>query len=163
MTHHHPEPVDPDVDLGAADQRAELSAHHTTLVVIALGAMLGAAARHGLELAWPTGPSGFPWATFATNVVGSLLLGALMVVVQETRAAHPLLRPFAGVGILGGFTTFSTYSVQVRDLLAGADPHPGLALAYLFGSVAAALAAVAVGLGLARLVLRSTAGEEARS
>lgn len=163
MTQHHPEPVDPDVDLGSAEQRTELAAHHLTLVVIALGGMLGAAARHGLELAWPTGPSGFPWATFATNVAGSLLLGALMVVVQETRAAHPLLRPFVGVGILGGFTTFSTYSVQVRDLLAGADPHPGLALAYLFGSVAAALVAVAAGLGLARLAVRSSGGEEVRS
>jgi CrcB protein len=161
MTHQH-EPVDPDVDLGAADQRAELAAHHATLLAIALGGVVGAAARHGLELAWPTPASGFPWATFVTNAVGSLLLGALMVVVQETRAAHPLLRPFAGVGVLGGFTTFSTYAVQVRDLLAGADPHPGLALAYLFGSIAAALVAVAAGLGLARLAARPTTGEEVR-
>ncbi|GAA4092593.1 fluoride efflux transporter FluC [Nocardioides kongjuensis] len=162
MTHHH-EPVDPDVDLGSADQRVELSAHHATLAAIALGGVIGAAARHGLELAWPTPAGGFPWATFVTNAVGSLLLGALMVVVQETRAAHPLLRPFAGVGVLGGFTTFSTYAVQVRDLLAGADPHPGLALAYLLGSTATALVAVVAGLGLARLAVRSTADEEARS
>jgi CrcB protein len=162
MTHHH-EPVDPDVDLGTPDQRSELAAHHTTLAAIALGGVLGAAARHGLELAWPTPASGFPWATFVTNAVGSLLLGALMVVVQETRARHPLLRPFAGVGVLGGFTTFSTYAVQVRDLSVGADPHPALALAYLLGSVAAALVAVAAGLGLARLAVGSPSAEEARS
>ncbi|WP_141003549.1 fluoride efflux transporter FluC [Nocardioides humi] len=148
------EPIDPDVDLQAPGQRFELAAHRATLAVIALGGMLGAMARHRLELAWPMEASGFPWATFATNVAGSFLLGALMVVVQETRAAHPLLRPFAGVGVLGGFTTFSTYAVQGRDLLAGAAPHPGTALAYLFGSVVAALVAVAAGLALARLVVR---------
>lgn len=53
--------------------------------------------------------------------------------------------------------------MQVRDLLAGADPHPGLALAYLLGSTATALVAVVAGLGLARLAVRSTADEEARS
>ena len=124
------------------------------LPVIAVGGVLGAASRHGLELAWPVGAGQFPWATFVTNVGGCALIGLLMVYVVELGAGHPLLRPFVGVGVLGGFTTFSTYAVQTTGL---ADAHePTLALVYLFGTVAAALVAVALGtfLGRALLALR---------
>jgi len=106
--------------------------------------MAGASARHGLELAWPAGSTGFPWATFATNVSGCLLLGVLMVVVVEHGAGHPLLRPFLGVGVLGGFTTFSTYAVQGTVLVQAG--RPVVALMYLFGTLAAALAAIGLGI-----------------
>ena len=124
------------------------------LPTIAVGGMLGASARHGLELAFPLTDGRFPWATFATNVAGCVLIGLLMVHVVELGAGHRLLRPFLGVGVLGGFTTFSTYTVQTTGLVDASEP--GLAVVYLVGTLAAALAAVTLGtfLGRALLVLR---------
>lgn len=144
----HQEPIDPDVDLHVQAHRTETALHRATLPAIALGGAAGATARHWLELLWPVTAGNFPWATFATNVSGCLLIGVLMVIVQETSAAHSLVRPFLGVGVLGGFTTFSTYAVQVRSLIA--ESYPTLALAYLFGTLAACLLAVMVGLSATR-------------
>ncbi len=145
------EAVDPDVDLRSPRQRRELHTHRSVLPVIALGGMLGAAARHGLELAWPPGPGTLPWATLLTNVSGCLLIGLLMVHVVEGGRAHPLLRPFFGVGLLGGYTTFSTYTVQTRDLLAGG--REVVALVYLLGTLASAMLAVLLGVAAARGLL----------
>ena len=143
--------VDPDVDLGEPRQRREWTAHRWVLPAIAVGGMLGASARHGLELAWPVQAGEFPWATFVTNLGGCALIGLLMVYVVELGAGHPLLRPFVGVGVLGGFTTFSTYAVQTTDLMDARKPF--LALTYLFGTVAAALVAVMLGIFLGRTAL----------
>jgi CrcB protein len=124
------------------------SAHRWVLPVIALGGILGASARHALELWWPPPVGGFAWATFATNVSGCLLIGVLMVYVVEVGGAHPLLRPFVGVGLLGGYTTFSTYAVQSGTMLR--EQHPVLALTYLLGTLLAAMVAVTAGVVLAR-------------
>ncbi|MFD1051581.1 fluoride efflux transporter FluC [Kibdelosporangium lantanae] len=88
----------------------------------------------------PTTPGQFPWATFVTNVAGCFLIGVLMVFVPR---AHRLVRPFVGVGILGGFTTFSTYAVEFDGLLR--TGHAGLGFAYLAGTLAAAMVAVTLG------------------
>lgn len=135
--------VDPDVDLRVPADRAELTAHPAAaLGVIAAGGALGALARAGAQAAVPHPPAGFPWATFGVNVTGCLLIGVLMAVLTS-RPAGPLVRPFLGVGVLGGFTTFSAYAVDAQHLVtAGA---PGTALAYLAATVLAALLAVAVG------------------
>lgn len=148
-------PVDPDVDLGSPGQAREWTAHRWTLPTIALGGMVGASARHGLELMWPTGSGSFPWATFATNVGGCALLGVLMVLVVEHGRGHPLLRPFAGVGVLGGFTTFSTYAVQSTTLIEAG--HPGTALAYLFGTLLVALLGVTLGVAAGRTLPHGSA------
>ncbi|NIH86577.1 fluoride efflux transporter CrcB [Amycolatopsis granulosa] len=119
-----------------------------TVTAVAIGGGLGALARFGLTRAWPTAPGHFPWATFATNVAGCFLIGVLMVIVTEIRVAHPLVRPFLGVGVLGGFTTFSTYAVEFHNLLS-----PGLvavAFAYLAGTLLAAMVAVFAGAALTR-------------
>lgn len=114
------------------------------LAVISVGGALGALARYGLASALPTAPAGFPWATFWTNVSGCLLIGALLALIAHVpRAAHPLLRPFLGIGVLGGYTTFSTYSVEIQRLTA--HGAAGTALLYLAGTLAAALAAVYAG------------------
>jgi CrcB protein len=84
-------------------------------------------------------------------VSGSLLIGVLMVFVVEVGGAHPLLRPFVGVGVLGGFTTFSTYTSETTVLLHGG--HPAVALAYLVGTPVATLAGVAAGVLLTRAAL----------
>jgi CrcB protein len=117
---------------------------------VAAGGALGALARYGLALAIPPVPGHFPLATFLTNVVGGLLIGVLIVVLTELTTPHPLARPFLVTGILGGFTTFSTYAVDVEHLLAA---HAvGVALGYLLGTLVAALAATWVGILASRAV-----------
>jgi CrcB protein len=117
---------------------------------VAAGGAVGALARYGLALAIPAVPGHFPLATFLTNVVGGLLIGVLIVVLTELTTPHPLARPFLVTGILGGFTTFSTYAVDVEHLLAA---HAvGVALGYLLGTLVAALAATWVGILATRAV-----------
>ena len=148
-----PLPTDPDVDLRVPVQRRELTgARLAVLGAIAAGSVLGALGRYGLAVAWPHRPGRFPWATFVTNVSGCLLIGVLMVLITEVWAAHRLLRPFLGVGVLGGYTTFSTYTVDVQQLVAAGAPATGLL--YLAGTLIAALLAVYAGLALTRLVAR---------
>jgi len=113
------------------------------LASVAVGGALGSAARYGLAVLWPT-TTGFPWATLTTNLLGCALLGALMQVVTDRVAPHRLLRPFLGTGVLGGFTTFSTYAVETRQLLASG--RPGLALTYALGTLLGALLAVRLGM-----------------
>jgi CrcB protein len=125
------------------------------LGVIALGGGLGALARYGLAQALPSYPGQFPWATFATNVLGCLLIGVLMVVVTEIWQVHSLLRPFLGIGFLGGFTTFSTYAVEIRGLLHRGTV--GIALVYLVGTLLGAMMAVLVAVRVTRRIGRRRA------
>ncbi|MCU1683223.1 MAG: CrcB-like protein [Amycolatopsis sp.] len=147
---HQSEPIDSDVDLRIPAQRQE---HGAVLVVIAIGGGLGALARYGLAQALPTRPGLFPWGTFVTNVLGCFLIGVLMVLIAEVWSAHPLARPFFGVGILGGFTTFSTYAVETRGLLQPGTV--GLAFVYLAGTLICAMLAVLAGVWLTRTATRS--------
>jgi CrcB protein len=117
---------------------------------IAAGGVLGALGRYALAEAWPHPAGGFPWATFVTNVSGCLLIGVLMVIVGKTGSR--LLRPFVGVGILGGYTTFSTYVVDAHR--AAAAGHPTTALAYLAATLVGALLAVWAGVAVTERVLR---------
>jgi CrcB protein len=146
-------PVDPDIDLHVTEQRQELArTHGAVLAVIAAGGALGAVARYGVSLAIPALPGRFPLATFLVNVVGCLLIGVLMVLVTEVYRTHPLLRPFLGVGVLGGFTTFSTYAEDVRVLL---SPEWTItAWIYLAGTVVAAVLAAWLGITITRLATR---------
>ncbi|WP_030193650.1 CrcB family protein [Streptomyces sp. NRRL S-87] len=149
------EAIDPDVDLHVPAQRVERQG--PVLAAVSAGGVLGALARYGLVLAFPAGPGDFPWATFAVNVAGCGLIGVLMVLISEGgRSAHPLVRPFLGVGVLGGFTTFSTYAVDVSRLLdRGAA---GTALAYAAGTLAGALGAVWLAASTARALVARRAG-----
>lgn len=116
-----------------------------TLVVIAAGGVVGSLARYGLAEVWPHQLGGFPWATFVTNVLGCFLIGVLLA--RITPQTHPLLRPFIGTGVLGGFTTFSTFAVDTDRLL---PDHAVVALVYFFGTLAAAMVAVWAGDRVAR-------------
>lgn len=124
------------------------AARYGVLAVISAGGVLGALARYGLATAWPHQQGRFPWATFVTNVSGCLLIGVLMVLITEVWSAHRLLRPFLGTGVLGGYTTFSTYTVDVQRLVAAGAART--ALLYLAGTLTAALLAVYAGAALAR-------------
>ncbi len=118
------------------------------LAVVALGGLLGAVARYGVGVALPHAAGSFPLGTVAINVVGGFLIGLIIDAV----AARPLLRPFAVTGILGGFTTFSTYAVDTEQLLAAG--RLATAGAYLVGTLVGALVATWLGLALGRLVRR---------
>lgn len=137
------EPVDPDVDLRLPGQRAETAGHRLwqVLAVISLGGAAGATARYGAERLWPSAHGAFPWTTFVVNVVGCGLIGVLMVLVAEGGwSVRPLVRPFLGVGVLGGFTTFSTYTLDFLRLVRHGEAP--VAFGYAAGTLVGALAAV---------------------
>ncbi|WP_131764940.1 fluoride efflux transporter CrcB [Candidatus Protofrankia californiensis] len=134
-------PTDPDVDLHIPVQRPELRRGPVPLLaVIAAGGAMGACARYGASLLWPTPAGAFPWTTLMVNTTGCAAIGLLMVMIAEVRAVHPLVRPFLGTGVLGGYTTFSTYAVDAGQLVNAR--RAGMALAYLALTTALALGAV---------------------
>jgi CrcB protein len=106
---------------------------------VAAGGAAGAVLRWLLGELVPDG-AGFPWTTFGINVVGSFVLAALPALDVVRR--HPLVALALGPGVLGGFTTLSTYAEESRGLLA--DGRPGLAAAYLLGTLAVCLVAVSI-------------------
>ena len=107
------------------------------VLAVALGGAIGAVLRWSLGQWVPDG-SGFPWTTFGINVGGSFLLALLPAATVVLR--HERWPLFLGTGVLGGFTTLSTYAVQGRGLLD--DGSPWLAFGYLAGTLAACLAGV---------------------
>ncbi|MEZ0074622.1 CrcB protein [Planotetraspora sp. GP83] len=117
----------------------------SVLAVIALGGGLGSVARYLVGAAVPGRPGGFPWGTFLINVTGCFALGLLMVYVLEVWPPRRYVRPFFGVGVLGGYTTFSTVTVEILQRPAG------LALLYALCSLAGGLVAVWAGMSIARL------------
>src|SRR5438132_1567613 len=102
-------PIDPDATRGRPDL--------AVLAMVAIGGMAGASARYAVNRAIPTPAGGFPWATFWINVSGSFLLGLLLVLILERFRTSRLLRPLLGSGVLGAFTTMSTYQVETALLV----------------------------------------------
>lgn len=145
-------PADPDVDLDVVAQRRELGARRAgaVLAAIAVGGIAGAESRYGLGVVWPHPAAGWPWSTLVINTSGCGLIGVLMVLITERFTPHPLLRPFVGVGVLGGYTTFSTFTVDVVTLAVHGQPLP--ALGYLLATPVAALLAVWLGATATRAV-----------
>jgi CrcB protein len=110
------------------------------LAAVATGGAAGAVLRWSLGVAVPDG-TGFPGTTFAINLTGCFVLAALPAVVHAAR--RPLWALALGPGVLGGYTTLSTYAEQGRTLLA--DGATALAGAYLLGTLVACLIAVHLG------------------
>ncbi len=118
------------------------------LLAVALGGGLGACARYELELSFaPTTPPAFPWVTLAINLVGSFALGLLLTLVLDVWPPTRYARPFVGIGILGGFTTFSTFVVESARLTGHGQAL--LALAYVAVSLAGGVVACGLGYALA--------------
>lgn len=149
------EPVDPDVAVPdavrALGRPRWRGGEGPVVLVIAVGGVLGALARYGAGQWWPTPAGTFPWTTFVINVVGCLLIGVLLVLVSEVFTPHRLVRPLLGTGLLGGFTTFSTYAVDAQRLIDGR--HAATALVYLAATVIAALVAVTVAARATRAIV----------
>nr|CAA9338956.1 MAG: Fluoride ion transporter CrcB [uncultured Nocardioidaceae bacterium] len=113
------------------------------LLAVALGGTVGSLGRYAATVAFPTEPGSFAWTVLLVNVTGCALLGVLTGLLASERARHPLARPFLGVGVLGGFTTFSTFALDTHAL-ADAGALPG-AFAYVGLTVVACLAAAMAG------------------
>ncbi|MGW0947956.1 fluoride efflux transporter CrcB [Streptomyces sp. NPDC002623] len=136
----------------SAPRRTTGTGRLPVVAVVAVGGGLGAVARYAAALRWPTEAGGFPWTTFWVNIVGCAVIGVFLVLITEAMTAHPLVRPFFGTGVLGGFTTFSTYAVDVQRLFD--QGRPGTALAYLAATLCAALLTVWLAATATRRVLR---------
>lgn len=153
-------PVDPDVpevpdvpEAHPARTRATgmLRDRWDVLLVIAAGGALGSLGRWAVSEAVPHATDAVAWGTWLENVSGAFLLGLLMVLVLDYWPPHRYLRPFLAVGVLGGYTTFSTYMLDTRALLAaGREAAAG---GYLAGTLLGGVAAVWVGIVVARAVV----------
>jgi len=119
------------------------------IIAIAIGGAFGAVARYWLtELSSMMFGVDFPYGTMVVNILGSLCLGFVFILLIERSLVGPLWRSAVMIGFLGAFTTFSTFSLQAFDLfqqerfLAGGT--------YILGSILASLAAVGIGMALAK-------------
>lgn len=121
-------------------------------LAVAIGGALGSVARFWLTAAMTalTGPR-FPWGTLLINVGGSLLIGIVagLTLAPERLGWHPNLRIFLMAGFCGGFTTFSTFSLQALELLEAGETVP--AFAYMLGAVVLCLGATWLGWVIARV------------
>ena len=118
------------------------------LAAVFAGGALGALLRVGLAEAMGEGAPGWPWATFAVNVVGALLLGYFATRLQERLPLSTYRRPFLATGLCGALTTFSTVQVELLRMLDAG--RVGTAAAYAAGSVAAGFAGVHLASGAVR-------------
>lgn len=142
--------VDPDLPTEALR-----GPHHRhapgVLLAISAGGIAGTLARYGVGRALAVGPGAFPWATFTVNVSGSLALGMLLTLTLARWPADRYVRPFAAIGFIGAYTTFSTFVVDA-DVLAK-EGHVVTAAVYVVVSLVGGLAAVGTGVLLTRSLL----------
>ena len=128
-----------------------MNVHLRDVLLVAVGGAAGAVLRYGVgKLAGVQADTSIPWHTFAVNVTGAFVLGLL--IVAAARQGWPgWWRPLLGVGLLGGYTTFSTFSMEVVEL--GLRGAPLLAGGYALGSLFAGILGAACGILLGRAVL----------
>lgn len=120
-----------------------------TLLQVALGGAIGSSLRYLTNVAFMrlVGP-GFPWSTIFINILGSFVMGMIVVILAHKDATR--LAPFLMTGILGGFTTFSAFSLDAFTLYERGDLTP--AALYVLGSVGLSLAAIVLGILSTRMV-----------
>lgn len=119
----------------------------TSFLSIALGGALGALSRYGIALLFQK--QSFPWGTLLVNVSGSFLLGLLMVISIRDNFSLPL-KLFLGIGFLGAFTTFSTFSFETYSLFLQKTPY--LALGNMALNMGLSLLGVFLGVGVGKWV-----------
>lgn len=122
-----------------------------SVLLVAAGGAAGTVLRHALTVAFPPAPDGLPVSTLAENLVGAFLLATLVTVVLERLPGDRTVRPLLGTGLLGGFTTFSTLSLELSTLVVEAPP---VAAVYLVLTVVGGLLAGAAGIAAGRLATR---------
>lgn len=141
-----------DIDLSLLRRRELATPQLPVIGAVAVGGAIGASARYGVSLLVPAAPTAFPLSTLLINVVGCVVIGVLMVLITEGWSPHRLVRPFSCTGVLGGFTTFSTYAVDIQRLVAGGRILTGFA--YLAVTLLAALAGVWAAANATRWAIR---------
>jgi CrcB protein len=120
-------------------------------LAVALGGGLGALTRYLVDRFIEAREFGvFPWATFTINVSGCLLVGAVIAGFVDRHNTPAWLRVGLVMGVLGGYTTFSTFSQETLDLIEGGKT--GIAAFYAFGSLGAGVVAVFIGMQLVRAI-----------
>jgi CrcB protein len=130
--------------------RTRVRTDRSELLAIALGGAIGGLARVGLAQAVAARPGDWPWATFAVNIAGALMIGYFVTRLQERLPVSTLRRPLLATGLCGGLTTFSTVQVELIKL---ADRHDWLtAASYLAASVVCGYLAVFFSSALVRRV-----------
>ena len=121
------------------------------LLWVALGGAIGSAARYGVNISAPRMLGGdFPWATLIVNVLGCFLMGAITAYLRAKMPDDENLRLFLTTGILGGFTTFSAFSLDVALMIE--RRAYGHAAVYSLASVVVSVAALFAGLMLMRRI-----------
>ena len=138
-------PIDPDRPSPHLKPARQLD----VVAVVAVGGFIGALGRYELGLAWPTPAGHFPWTTFTINVSGGFLLGLVLTLLLERVGATRYFRPFFCVGVLGAWTTMSTFGGE-GDLLLR-DGHAETAVLYALGTVVVGITATWIGVALARI------------
>lgn len=161
-------PIDPDLspdDAGEPSPTHRAHAPHPrraapgVLAAILAGGLLGTLGRYGVGLALPTPAGGFPADTFVVNASGALVLGFLLAAMLERGHTAPHLRPFAATGLLGGWTTYSSFAVEVADL--GRRGDLAQAAGYLACTLLAGVTASALGIALGRAGVRASPADGA--
>ena len=130
------------------------------VMAVAAGGAIGAPLRYELVRWFPTAPGTFPTTTLLVNVSGAFLLGVLVTLLDERFRPTRYTRALLGTGMLGAYTTFSTFTVEL--VILGKDGHTVTALAYALASLALGLVAVLLGVACARLGRRRATGGRAR-
>lgn len=123
-------------------------------ILACVGGALGAGGRYLVSVGvvrWLGVAATFPWATLIVNIVGSFLMGVLIEALALRFAGSPELRTFLATGVLGGFTTFSAFSMDVASLVGRKEQS--LAVLYIAGSVGLSILALYVGLAVTRQIL----------
>jgi fluoride exporter len=145
-------PVDPDLDpddpSGPSAERhpvahVQRARQHDVLVAIAAGGFIGSLGRYELGLAWVAAPGRLPWATLTVNTSGAFLLGLILTVLLSRIRPPRLARPFLCVGVLGGWTTMSTFAVESDLLVRGG--YVGMAVLYVATTVVVGLSVAWIG------------------
>ena len=117
------------------------------LLLVMAGGALGAGLRYGVSLlAAHRMSAAFPWGTWIANLAGGLLAGLLLGFIIARGGGHDTLRLFVGIGLLGGFTTFSAFSAETAFMLV--NGQHGMAACYILSSVAGAIGLLFLGLWL---------------
>jgi fluoride exporter len=123
-----------------------------SFVWVAVGGAIGSVLRFGVNLAAPRLlGNDFPWATLAVNVVGSFLIGLITAFLAEKFVDQPELKLFLTTGVLGGFTTFSAFSLDVFGLMQRGENST--ALIYALASVMLSIVAVFAGFMVSRALV----------
>ena len=120
------------------------------LAAVAVGGAVGSLGRYAVGLLLPHAAGDFPWATLTVNVTGAFAMGLLVAFLVDRPGAHPLARPFVGVGLLGGWTTFSALAVDVVGL--GAADEVQVAIAYVAATFLVGTLAVGAGAAVGQRV-----------